>query len=658
MRKILLFTAIILGLITGCSDYLDKMPDDMKTDEMVWSDRKQVEGYLANVYAALPWGDRLERETPWIGLADEIDLSWTVYNTYPINFGNWSPSTNFYNKYNLYYRAIRASLVFENNVDRCGELSDDLKTQYKAEVKFLRGYYYWLLLRQYGPVILIKELMPSDADYGALMRAPFDECVDYICELMDEAEKDLPLHWQDNTTWLGKPNKIICKTVKSQVLTLAASPQWNGNQEYADFKNPDGTLLAPLAYDENKWKKAADASKAVIDIAEQHPEANLALYKNNEQGDGSVFNPYKSLVDVHLKKWNCETIFGSINDLGNYRAWTIHCSPGPNNLGGVGPTQRLVDAFLMENGRTIDDPQSGYVEEGFAEEPNQHWNPNNRNINIEEGRKQMISDIRKSDAWGHWKGDWNMYANREPRFYASILYNRRVIPQIPDDVNKRNYYNSPGQQDGFGRVELYYGGVSRQSGSYTFFSRTGYLAFKRVDPMDNMRDRVFNQDVIKIFIRYAEVLLNYIEALNEYDPGNPNIRKYWDMIRDRAGVPSVFVTNPEITGDKELQREFILRERQIELCIEGDRYFTTRRRWLSHTPDEGGPVDNRKYGDGGRMWGMDINAGDPASNNFSFTGFYKRVPFEERVFRKAYYLFPIPQTEIDKSENMVQNPWW
>ncbi|KUK76678.1 MAG: Putative outer membrane protein, partial [Proteiniphilum acetatigenes] len=314
--------------------------------------------------------------------------------------------------------------------------------------------------------------------------------------------------------------------------------------------------------------------------------------------------------------------------------------------------------FLMENGRTIDDPQSGYVEEGFAEEPNQHWNPNNRNINIEEGRKQMISDIRKSDAWGHWKGDWNMYANREPRFYASILYNRRVIPQIPDDVNKRNYYNSPGQQDGFGRVELYYGGVSRQSGSYTFFSRTGYLAFKRVDPMDNMRDRVFNQDVIKIFIRYAEVLLNYIEALNEYDPGNPNIRKYWDMIRDRAGVPSVFVTNPEITGDKELQREFILRERQIELCIEGDRYFTTRRRWLSHTPDEGGPVDNRKYGDGGRMWGMDINAGDPASNNFSFTGFYKRVPFEERVFRKAYYLFPIPQTEIDKSENMVQNPWW
>jgi hypothetical protein len=223
---------------------------------------------------------------------------------------------------------------------------------------------------------------------------------------------------------------------------------------------------------------------------------------------------------------------------------------------------------------------------------------------------------------------------------------------------KRNYYNSAGQQNGYGRVELYYGGVSRQSGSYTFFSRTGYLAFKNVDPMANMRDRTFPRQYMNVFIRYATILLNYIEALNEYDPSHPDIRKYWDMIRDRAGVPSAFVASPHIAGNKDLQREFIIRERQIELAIEGDRYFTTRRRWLAHTPDEGGAIDDRKYGDGGRMWGMDINAGDPSSNNFDFIGFYNVVPFEERVFKKAYYLFPIPQTEIDKSENLVQNPWW
>ncbi len=656
MKIKILNILLLVAIMAGCSDFLDKQPDDMKTDEMVWSDRKQVEGYLANVYAAIPI-DRLEHASPWVGVADEANIPWPVYNTPDLNFGNWSPSSGYYNKYGIFYRAIRASLVFENNVDRSAQLSNDLKTQYKAEVKFLRGYYYWLLIRQYGPVVLIKEQMPSDTDYGALMRAPFDECVEYICEMMDEAEKDLPLHWQDKRENLGKPNKIICRTVKSQVLTFAASPQWNGNAEYANFVNPDGTPLANTTYDENKWKRAAEASLEVIKISENNPEANLRLYKNSQDGDGE-FNPYKSVVDVQLKKWNSEIIFASISDLGNAEAWMIHTTPGPKTLGGMGPTQRLVDAFLMENGRTIDDPKSGYVEKGFSTKPNNNWNPNNRNVTSEEGRKQMIGDIRKSEAWGHWEGDWNMYANREPRFYASILYNRRIIPQIPDDIDKRNFFNSEGQKDGYGRAELYYGGVSRQSGSYTFFSPTGYLAYKRVDPQANMYDRVYNQDILKIFVRYAEVLLNYVEALNEYNPGHQDIRKYWDMIRERAGVPSVFVTNPEITGNKDLQREFILRERQIELCMEGDRYFTSRRRWLAHTPDSGGESDNRKWGDGGRMWGMDVNAGDAASNNFSSTDFYKRTAFETRVFDKAYYLFPIPEVEIEKSQNLVQNPWW
>lgn len=655
MKKYIISLFAVLSLFTGCTDYLDKQPDDMKTDDMVWGSRTETEGYLANVYAAIPLHN-LQQDDPWLGCADECDLSWVVYNTYNINLGNWTTTSGFYNKYALWYRAIRASLVFENNVDRCGELSEDLKKQYKAEVKFLRGYYYWLLIRQYGPVVLIKELQPNDADFAGMMRAPFDECVDYICEMMDEAEKDLPLHWQNNTGWMGKPNKIVCKAVKSLVLTLAASPQWNGNKEYAGFKNQDGTLLANMAYDENKWKKAAAASREVIDISEQHPEANLRLYRNDENGD-AVFNPYKSCVDVQLVNWNSEVIFAR-SESENTQAWMVHAFPGPKTLGGVAATQRVVDAFLMENGKSIEDPTSGYQEEGFSTTPGKSWNPNSRVVDTEEGRKQMISDIRQSAAWGHWAGDWNMYANREPRFYASILYNKRIMPSLPDDIEKRNYYNSVGQQNGYACAELYYGGRSRQSGSYTFFSRTGYLVYKNNDPMANMYDRVYPQQYGNVFIRYAQIMLNYIEALNEYEPGNQDICKYWDMIRSRAGVPSAFVASPQITGNKDLQREFILRERQIELCFEGDRYFTTRRRWLAHTPDGGSAVDNRKFGDGGRMFGMDINAGDANTNNFEFTGFYKRVPFETRVFEKAYYLFPIPETEIEKSKGLVQNPWW
>ncbi len=655
-NKLIYIGLFILSSVvfTGC-DYLEKQPDDMKTDKMIWASRVETEKFLNNVYSQIPAASWHQND-PWLGCSDEIDLTWNVYPTYNINLGNWNPSTSFHVKWASYYRAIRASFIFENNVDKCPELSDDLKTQYKAEAKFLRGFYYWYIIRQYGPAVLITQTTAVDEDWNTYSRAPIDECVDYICQMMDEAQAGLPLTWNDNKVWLGKPTKVACKAIKAEALLLAASPQWNGNAEYKDFKNTDGTALANTTYDENKWKKAAAAALEVINIAEL---AGVKLYKNNENGNGTVFSPYKSVRDVIIKNWNCEIIFGRSRALADQNPWAVHASPGPNNLGGVGPTQRIVDAFYMENGRTIDDPQSGYVETGFATTGGETWNP--QNLNLTSDRIKMIAAIRSGDAWGHWPGEWNMYANREPRFYASILYNKRVIPQITDDVTKRNYYSSnttaAKQQDGYGRVELYYGGVSRSSGSYTFYPRTGYLALKGVDPQCNMRDRVYSSPYCEIFIRHAQILLDYIESLNEYDPNNADIAKYWNMIRERAGIPGIFDVYPEIKGNKEKQREFILRERQIELCFETDRYFTTRRRWLAGMPDNNGDTD-RKFGDGGRMWGMDINAGSTTTNNFAFTGFYKRTVFETRVFENKMYLFPIPQAEIEKGKALVQNPWW
>lgn len=655
MKNIRIYIGLFLcisAFLAGC-DYLEKQPDDMKTDAMIWASRIETEKYLYNVYSQIPAAN-LHQDDPWLGCSDEIDLTWNVYATYNINLGNWNPSSGFYQKWPKFYQAIRASFVFESNVDRCPELSNDLKTQYKAEAKFLRGFYYWYLIRQYGPVILVKNATQVNEDWDSYSRAPIDSCVTYICKMMDEAETGLPLTWNDNKTWLGKPTKVACKAVKAEALMYAASPQWNGNSEYSGFRNADGTALVNTSYDENKWKKAAAAGLDVINLS---ASAGIKLYKNNENGDGTVFNPFKSVRDVILKNWNCEVIFG--RSAFNQNAWQVHTSPGPNNLGGVGPTQRIVDAFYMKNGRTIDDPQSGYVENGFATTGGDYWNP--KNYNLTSDRVKMIADLRTGEAWGHWPGEWNMYANREPRFYASILYNKRVIPQISEDATKRNYYSTNKtavkQQDGYGRVELYYGGVSRSSGSYTFYPRTGYLALKNVDPMSNMRDRVYAGTRCEILIRYAKVLLNYIECLNEYDPGNADIQRYWDMIRERAGIPGIFATYPAIKGDKTKQREFILRERQVELCFETDRYFTTRRRWLAHTPDTGSDAD-RTYGDGGRMWGMDINAGAVATNSFEFTGFYKRTPFETRVFEKKMYLFPIPQAEVEMNVNLVQNPWW
>ena len=282
---LILFVSLVMA---GCSDFLEKLPDDMRTGETVWSSRTETEAYLYNVYSQIPRGN-LYQDDPWLGCSDEIDLSWNVYNTYQINLGNWHAGTNFYYKWPNFYKAIRSSFEFENNVDRCKQLSPALITQYKAEVKFLRGYYYWLLLRQYGPFVLIKEEMPASSNWN-IPRTPYDECVDYIVQMMEEAEVDLPDHWQNERHWLGKPSKMVCKAVKAQVLTMAASPQWNGNSDYADFKNQDGTPLVSVTYDENKWRRAAAASKEVIEMAETNTGANVKLYKNHENGNGTTFS--------------------------------------------------------------------------------------------------------------------------------------------------------------------------------------------------------------------------------------------------------------------------------------------------------------------------------------------------------------------------------
>jgi hypothetical protein len=279
----------------------------------------------------------------------------------------------------------------------------------------------------------------------------------------------------------------------------------------------------------------------------------------------------------------------------------------------------VVDAFGMANGRTIDDPLSGYVETGFA-----------------------VSDDTSS--WGgHLTGEWNMYAHREARFYAYVQYNMHpVLPAVT--VDDKNYYSSSANQDGRGRVEFYYTGKSGQlaAGSNNL---TGYDILKRISPSDNIRNDATNYRP-QILIRYAEILLDYVEALNESDPANPDIVTYLDMIRERAGLPGIETVYPGAVGNQELMRKYILRERQVELCFEnGDRYFTlTRRKML------GDPANQAIYG-------MNVNANDNGQG-FSFTGFYARKLFQNRVWDDKMYLYPIYQSDIDKDNAIVQNPGW
>ncbi|WP_160717362.1 RagB/SusD family nutrient uptake outer membrane protein [Chitinophaga solisilvae] len=607
MRKltcILLFTTLA---ICSCN-YLDKKPDNLLTEEEIWKTRSNAESYLHNIYSYVNNTDGGDFAA--MGASDESSVIFPTVAVRQMVSGNWSASSGYFYNWGNYYVGIRKSFVFEQNIDKVpsSQLSDDLKVQYKAENLFLRGWFYWQLLRQYGPFVKVDGLLNPNEDFNHYPRASFDTCVALINRLMDAASAQLPGVWASSSNF-GRPARGACLAVKASLALLAASPLWNGNPHFSGFKNQNGEQLAPAAYDENKWRIAVAAAKAVID------GGNYKLFTNMDNG-GTSFDPYLSVRDLFLTNWNDEIIFGTLQ----WWRWgfTKCASPGPGGYNMYNATQNLVDLFAMKNGRTIDDPVSEYVEKGFAQD-------------------------KGSTSWSHRKGDWNMYANREARFYAFIQYNGRpVLPASTTD--DKNYFSSEANVNGEGRSEFYFSGKSGQKAT-NGGNITGYLVLKRVSPNDNIRNDVVSYHGPYILIRYAEILLDYAEALNEYDPGNPDVVRYLNLVRERAGIPGIETVYPQAVGNKDLMRKYILRERAVELCFEMDRYYTLTRRLLLGKPEHQA------------IYGMDVNA-DDGGQGFAFTGFYTRKLFQQRYWDDKMYLFPINQSDIERDRALVQNPGW
>lgn len=585
--------AMILVIVAGCKKgFLDQVPDDRITIEEIFSRKKTTEEYLANVYSYVRDESNQWQSNPWTGASDEADMTWarSGYNSYFMNIGSWDPTSGFFDFWMDYYKGIRSATYFMENADKCKEILDqpggaDIIKRYKAEARFLRAYFYFGLLRQYGPVPLLGEsILAPDVpfDQTQIPRSSYDECVDFIASELDRAGQDLPLQQSDELEY-GRITKPVAMAVKARMLLYAASPQFNGNADYASFKNQDGKQLVSATYDANKWKKAADAAKAVIDL-------NLfQLYKVNDAS--GAYDPFTSCRDAIMSPWNKEVIFARAGN--GVDQWEVHCSPRfAGGWSGVAATQQMVDAFFMENGKAIDEAGSGYVSSGFS-----------------------TADTRYTTA-----GTYNMYVGREPRFYVCITYNGMT------------WFN---RSEGEKKVELFNTGNTGKRGTYDY-SRTGYLVRRNYHPDTYPR---LGRYVYRPFVlfRLAEMYLNYAEALNESEPGNADILKYVNAIRERAGIPALPGGLPQAD-----MRERIRRERRVELAFECHRYFDTRR-WKIAEQTDGGP-----------FYGMDVDAGTSLTD----LSFYKKTVFETRVFQKKHYLFPIPQSEIDRNKKLVQNPGW
>lgn len=614
----LVFLFLSLTFSYSCSDYLDKESDTELTLDGVFNSKTKTEQWLAGCYSMIPdplWG--FQRDLGWEVMADDISPSerWRNYGweMIPISLGNWSTNTNWGPGYwaNLPQKIRECNILIEN-VKAMPEqkFTDDDVRLMIGEARFLRAYYYSLLINTYGPIpFKPEEITPVNYNLSDLLvgQTPYDEIVSWIEKELLVVAAILPANYADGRKY-GRATSIMCKAVRARMLLFAASPLVNGNPDYASHMSKDGKNLFSVNYDSNKWKIAADASKDLIQSAEA---AGHRLFIELNAAGG--IDPFLSCQNLYFKepsKGNTEILFARPDS--NYREYDLHSAPrGSGGNGGYGVTQSLVDAFFTENGLPITDPNSGYIENGFSNTDG-YWTSGSTKW------KEIKNEGQVTLA-----GTYNMYCKREPRFYLAVNFDGQWYNK---DSRKLEFYN--GRRDNNNTHDA---------------PQNGYLSRKKTDPSRDPINNYFTPR-LGIIYRLGEVYLNYAEALNESNPGDTDILLYLNKIRERAGVrPYSYgptsATNIHVDNNQDKIRQIIKAERRVELCTEGIRYDDLRR-WKE------AEINLNRDFYGMNFYGQNQN------------DFYKRTPYLKRVYRKSFYWFPIHLSEIVKNPNLVQAPYW
>lgn len=533
--------AVCMLTVASCNkNFLEKKPLDSYSDADVWQDINLVEAFVNSRYTILPFmdGSGVIKSYFMSGACDEGNSKHSYGNERALETGQMGPDNTVYDFWANNYQQIRNCNIFLSKIEAVpaqGTINEAKKKRLTGEVHFLRAYGYFDLIRQYGGVPLISRVYDLSDTTFKIARNTFDECVAFILEDIAKAITLLPSSYTDDPANTGRATSVAAMALKSRLLLYAASP----------LHNPSNTPA--------KWQAASTAAKEAIDYSENN---GYALLQSSE---------YKN---IFMQKNNSEVLMAY--NFSNVPGGGIDIVCQPNSYGGWSvytPSQSLVDAFEMKNGKPITDASSGY------------------------------------DAT-------NPYVNRDPRFYANILYNGAIFKGSP--------------------VEIFTGGKDSPQGPQGWnATETGYHWRKYMSETIDMNKEGSNQNLI--IFRLAELYLNYAEC--EQALGHDvEARTYVNTIRSRASV-----NMPAITESSTALRDRIYQERRIELCFESHRIYDVRR-WKIALLTENQPL-------------MGVTVTKTGSG---FT--YSPKLVRNRTFRAEYYLWPISRAEMNKNTLLINNP--
>ncbi|MNX58642.1 SusD family protein [compost metagenome] len=473
-----MFAAWTIFLFHSCkSGMLDPANPGAITSDDVWKDAKLIEAYVAGMYQDVPgWDYNL-----YNNITDEARSNYPGQAPNNVLVGEWDETNCPMDNWAGSYQRIRRINELLARIDG-SPVAADRKSSIKGEAYFLRALHYFGLAKRYGGVPIIRQAQTLSDDL-LVKRNSIKETFDFIAEDLENAYAMLP-----SDVSPSKASKWAAKGLQARALLFAASPLFNTSN--------DPTL----------WSKSAAASKLVM-----------------ESGKFTLHQNLKTLWQVANKESLFEVQYKMPEKYHGLDALVKPLRLANADAGQCSPTQELVDAFPMANGKRITEAGSGYNAQ-------------------------------------------NPYVGRDQRFYAAIAYNGSKM--------KGTTSGPPLQEI---TIETYKGGQDFDANPATkiYNTITGYYRIKSVNQENTLYSYGYGSTQPWIELRYAEVLLNFAEAQNEA-LSSPDASVYTaiNTIRNRAGISSNI---PQGSLTKEQMRELIRNERYVELCFEEKRYFDLRR---------------------------------------------------------------------------------
>lgn len=641
-KRVSFYIICTLSFVLSACNYLDIVPDNIPTMDMVFTTRSNAEKMLLTCYAYMPeHGNVLQN--PGLGASDEVwncsekTFYYTNLTSFNIAKGNQNVSDPYLNYWsggqdgrNMFV-AIRDCNIFIENVDKVPDMTSSEKKRWKSEVKVLKAFYHYWLMQLYGPIPFVDENIDVSADPSTVKveREPVDVVVDKIVTLLDEVLEDdgLPLFIRAEQTEMGRLTRPAALAIKAKVLTLAASPLFNGNPDFKDYKNDAGTELINSVEDQHKWELARDALKEAIDVAYA---AGHRLYEFDEPTMSQISDTTKlelTLRNTITGRFNKELIWG-LGD--NYTATMEGIVNAP--LTAYHQGKQIYWSKSMHN-PTLDVAEQFYTNHGLPIENDKTWDYKNR-YTVEEvpsGHEYYIEDKART-------AKLNFY--REPRYYAWVGFDcgKWYNLEAPDDRNALVVHNKSGEISG--RVLDNY--------SITGFFTKKLVSYKLI--MTQATHTGMQTSYAFPIIRLADLYLLYAEALNECKAApDEEVYEYIQKVRDKAGLDketgSLLATWQKYSNEgdkpttKEGMREIIHRERLIELAFEGQRFFDLRR-WRKSLEYCNKPI---------RGWNV---------TEKTEVGYYQVKYIYFRKFTPKDYFWPIKMDDIYVNRKLKQSPSW